>query len=118
MNLMGGGRPRKPDNELSRPRQKKTVKVKALTTPTIENEIKLSGDVLPKKQTPLEYAHTIMNDPSADEIRRDRMAIALLPFFHKKLGEGGRKEKQQDDAEKVSVGKFSSSAPPKLTAVK
>lgn len=110
---MGGGRPRKPDNELKQPRAKKKV-VEKLTTPTIENDIKLSGEVLDKKQTPLEYALNVMNDPTVEEIRRDRMAIAALPFMHLKKGEGGRKDKAQEDAEKVSTGKFSSSEPPKL----
>lgn len=116
-----GGRPRKSDSELKTPRRKKkVVEDKVVTTPIIEADKKISeaenkdkANEL-KKLTPLEYAHEIMNDPSVEEIRRDRMAIALLPFFHKKLGEGGKREQKQDEAKKVSSGKFSPSTPPKL----
>lgn len=42
-------------------------------------------------------------------------AKALLPYQHKKLGEGGKKEKQQEEAGKVA-GRFSPAAPPRLVA--
>lgn len=66
------------------------------------------------KVTPLEYALAIINDPSQDDNRRDRMAIAALPFMHMKKGEGGKKEQQVENASTVSKGKFSSNAPPRL----
>jgi phage terminase small subunit len=113
---VGAGRPRKPDSELSRPRQKKTVKEKVLTTPLIEADKKVTeiDTGKPVKKTPLEYALDIMNDPSIEEIRRDRMAIAALPFMHMKKGEGGKKDAEKENADKVASGKFAPSAPPKL----
>lgn len=35
-----------------------------------------------------------------------RAATAALPFIHKKLGEGGKKDQKQEQAEKIA-GKFS-----------
>ena len=42
--------------------------------------------------------------------------LALLPYVHAKVGEGGKKEQRQDQAKKVA-GRFSAAAPPKLAAV-
>jgi phage terminase small subunit len=42
--------------------------------------------------------------------------IALLPYVHKKQGEGGKKEQRQSDAKKVA-GRFAAAAPPRLAAV-
>jgi len=36
-------------------------------------------------ETPLAYALRVMRDPEADYTRRDRMAIAALPFCHPRL---------------------------------
>lgn len=41
---------------------------------------------------------------------------ALLPYVHAKRGEGGKKEKRQEDAEKPDE-LFAAMAPPKLAAV-
>lgn len=46
-----------------------------------------------------------------------RAAVAAVQYTHPKVGEGGKKERKQAEAEKV-VGKFRASAPPKLVAVK
>jgi phage terminase small subunit len=51
----------------------------------------------------------VMNDPSVDPARRDRMATAAAPFVHAKVGEGGKKDQQADAAQKAAVGRF---APP------
>lgn len=40
---------------------------------------------------------------------------ALLPYVHMKKGEGGKKEKQSEDAKKVA-SRFAPAAPPKLVA--
>jgi phage terminase small subunit len=47
-----------------------------------------------------------MNDTALDAKLRIDAAKALLPFTHKKLGEGGKKEEKQEAAEKASTGKF------------
>src|SRR5688572_26231340 len=49
-------------------------------------------------------------DASPDQVRA---AIAALPYAHRKLGEGGKKEQKQEAAQKVA-GRFAAAAPPKL----
>jgi phage terminase small subunit len=49
-------------------------------------------------------------------VSQQKALTALLPFVHTKKGEGGKKEKRQEDAAKVA-GKFSQAAPPRLAAV-
>lgn len=46
------------------------------------------------KLNPLDYMLEVMNDPSADDARRDRMAVAAAPFVHIKPGDKalGKKE--------------------------
>lgn len=44
-----------------------------------------------------------------------RAATALLPYQHKKLGESGKKEKQQEEASKLG-GRFAAAPPPRLAA--
>jgi hypothetical protein len=36
-------------------------------------------------ELPLEYMVRVMNDPSVDNERRDKMAIAAAPYYHQKL---------------------------------
>ncbi len=64
---------------------------------------------------PKDFLMAMMNDPESDLKLRQEAAKALMPFMHKKLGEGGKKEGQQEAAQKVA-GRFSSAAPPKLVA--
>lgn len=67
--------------------------------------------------TPLEYMLRVMNDPSEDKARRDRMAQAAAPYVHAKPGEAakGKKEERQEKAERAA-GRFAAPAPPKLVA--
>ena len=44
------------------------------------------------QKPPLEYMLAVMNDPDADPVRRDRMAIAAAPYVHPKVEERGNKE--------------------------
>ncbi|NMF98397.1 hypothetical protein GPA27_13480 [Aromatoleum toluolicum] len=44
-----------------------------------------------------------------------RAAIAAVQYTHPKVGEGGKKEQRQADAQKVA-GRFAPAAPPKLVA--
>jgi phage terminase small subunit len=48
----------------------------------------------------------MMNDTALDARVRGDFAKALMPFKHQKLGEGGKKEQKQADAEKAAGGKF------------
>ena len=65
-----------------------------------------------KGKTPLEYMLDIVNDETADEARRDRLAIAAAPFVHARAGEGGKKDERQAAAKKAGTGKFAPVAAP------
>lgn len=71
--------------------------------------------------SPLEYMLDVMNDPSADDARRDRLAIAAAPFVHVKPAEVAPSVKAQRQAagEKIAKGggKFAAPAPPARLAV-
>lgn len=58
--------------------------------------------------SPLDYMLSVMNDPSADPARRDRMAQAAAPYVHAKPGDApkGKKEERQEAANRAAVGKF------------
>jgi phage terminase small subunit len=56
-----------------------------------------------------------MNDSGTETRLRVDAAKALMPFLHKKLGEGGKKE-QQGEAAKAVASRFAAAAPPKLAA--
>lgn len=135
-------RPRKPDSELKTPRRLKTpdgkplrpkgrpaaseaIKVSAVELKALINAAVTSGmppppttvdaEPLPSTNlTPLEYALQVMNNPNEPRDRRDKLAIAALPFCHVKRGEGGKKEQVADNAEKAANGKFAQSSAPKL----
>ena len=66
--------------------------------------------------TPLEYMLRVMNDPSEDGQRRDKMAIAAAPYVHGRADAvaPGKKEQKQEAAEKVAAGKFAPRGGPKL----
>ena len=56
--------------------------------------------------TPLEYLSRVLNDPSADDARRDRAAIAMLAYCHAKpppIGAKAAREAAAMDAEAGSV---------------
>jgi hypothetical protein len=58
------------------------------------------------KMQPLEYMLAVMNDPNADPVRRDRMAIAAAPFCHPRVSDMqiGKKDKQAEAAETAGAG--------------
>ena len=132
-------RPKKPDNELTRPRTLKTsdgkpvlrkgrppksgvtvqlpvAELKQLLDPSPQ-PLPADADVIIENLTPLEYALRVMNDPREAKERRDRLCVAAMPFVHVKKGEGGKREAAAEKAEKLSTGKFAA-APPPLRAVK
>jgi phage terminase small subunit len=67
-----------------------------------------------KYDDPMEFLASLMNDPNEEMKLRKEAAAALLPYKHKKLGEGGKKDAAQEAAEKVSTGRFAPKQPPKL----
>ena len=71
---------------------------------------------IPPTEDPVEFLTKVMNEPAADLRLRIDAAKAMLPFKHKKLGEGGKKEVKADAAKTAGGGKFSPTAPPKLVA--
>jgi hypothetical protein len=68
------------------------------------------------KQTPLEFALAIMNDPDEDKGRRDRMCAIAMPFVHPRAAEQGKKEIAKERAVEASKsGKYAvPPTPPKL----
>jgi hypothetical protein len=55
--------------------------------------------------TPLRYMLRTMNDPSVDEARRDRMAIAAAPFCHPRADAVmGKKARAAEDAQTAGEG--------------
>lgn len=64
---------------------------------------KASADL---KLSPLEYMLKVMNDDSADAMRRDRMAVAAAPFVHAKPGEKalGKKEAAEEAGKTAGAG--------------
>jgi phage terminase small subunit len=63
---------------------------------------------------PAEFLTDLMNNAAEDIKLRKEAAAALLPYKHKKLGEGGKKDAAADAANKVATGRFAPKAPPKL----
>lgn len=61
---------------------------------------------------PLAYMLATMNNPLADPLRRDKMAIAAAPFVHVRAGEVCKKDAKDQAAKKAATGKFGSTAPP------
>lgn len=65
-------------------------------------------------EDPAQFLTDLMNNAMEDIKLRKEAATALLPYKHKKLGEGGKKDAAQDAAEKVASGRFAPKQPPKL----
>jgi len=70
---------------------------------------------IPATADPIEFLTTVMNEPTADLRYRMDAAKAMLPFKHKKLGEGGKKEQAGEKAKGVA-GRFGQAAAPRLAA--
>ena len=61
---------------------------------------------IPPTADPVEFLTKVMNEPAADLRLRIDAAKAMLPFKHKKLGEGGKKEEKDEAAKKAATGRF------------
>jgi hypothetical protein len=58
------------------------------------------ADAKAANMQPLEYMLLVMNDPAADEVRRDRMAMAAAPYCHPRVADKsyGKKDAQAEAA--------------------
>jgi hypothetical protein len=65
---------------------------------------------------PGDYILKVLNDPTeTDKARKDRLAIAALPFFHKKVSDAmGKKDEKEKRARDAGGGRFGSGQAPKL----
>jgi hypothetical protein len=56
--------------------------------------------------SPLDYMLAVMNDPTADDTRRDRMAQAAAPYVHPKAADAapGKKEQREMVARQAERG--------------
>ena len=61
---------------------------------------------IPPTADPVEFLTKVMNEPAADLRLRIDAAKAMLPFKHKKLGEGGKKDEKDAAAKKAATGRF------------
>lgn len=76
----------------------------------------IRAEIEARKQgvTPLEYMLAVMNDPDAEQSRRDRMAIAAAGILARTSEVKGKREEQADAADKAAEGKFAVPHGPKL----
>ena len=61
---------------------------------------------IPPTEDPVEFLTKVMNEPAADLRLRIDAAKAMLPFKHKKLGEGGKKDEKEAAAKAAGTGRF------------
>jgi phage terminase small subunit len=61
---------------------------------------------IPPTADPVEFLTKVMNAPAADLRLRIDAAKAMLPFKHKKLGEGGKKDEKEAAAKAAGTGRF------------
>lgn len=73
------------------------------------------GAVTNSFNDPLDFLQAVWQGQLDANINQVRAATAALPFKHKKLGEGGKKEQKDEQAKKVA-SRFSPATPPKLVA--
>ncbi|PVY81067.1 phage terminase small subunit [Cupriavidus alkaliphilus] len=66
---------------------------------------------------PKAFLKAVMNDDLTEPKLRVFAAKELMPYFHRKLGDTGKKEDRADAAKKAASGRFAAAAPP-LRAVK
>lgn len=72
-------------------------------------DVELAGEFFEDPKDLLRHA---MNDRKLDPKTRIQAAVALLPFEHQRLSDGGKKQQQDKAAEDVVTGRFKPAAPP------
>lgn len=69
----------------------------------------------PENLTPLEYLLKVMNDPTIDDFRRDKAAIAAARYCHRKATtQEGKKAEKDEAAKKAASGRFAPANAPKI----
>lgn len=63
-------------------------------------------------EDPIIFLQKVMNDRREDRKMRIQAAVALLPYTHQKLGEGGKKDQDARGAADAVRGRFAPAAPP------
>jgi len=91
----GSGRPRTKPAPSSKGRAKKTG------ASEVVKPVKSSPDMMP-----LDYMLSVMRDEAADEVRRDRMAIAAAAYIHEKAADRKLGKKEQREATAKASGKL------------
>jgi len=79
-----------------------TAGARALPAPSPADE---AFDI-PPTADPVEFLTKVMNEPAAELRLRIDAAKAMLPFKHKKLGEGGKKDEKDAKAQIAGTGRF------------
>lgn len=73
----------------------------------------IAAEAAAENLEPLEYMLKVMNDPTAPDERRDKMAVAAAPFVHRRTGEkGGKKGDRAEAAKRAAAGKFAPGVAP------
>ena len=85
---VGAGRPKK--GEQRAPKVERSAAVEP--GPPVIQQSAQAGTVA---RTPLDYMLSVMNDPTADLGRRDRLAVAAAPYLHGKAVDSGKKQERQ-----------------------
>jgi hypothetical protein len=65
-----------------------------------------------ERKSPLEYLVDLYNDVTIDAQRRDRAAIAALPFLHRHMAKITKAEEQQDRLDAIDDDRFKPRAVP------
>ncbi len=88
---------------------------RAQQSPPLTKPAGFDLDAMTNFTDPKAFLLAAMNDSRTEPKLRIDAAKALMPFVHKRLGEGGKKE-QRDEAAKKVASRFAPSAPPRLVA--
>lgn len=73
---------------------------------------------LPEDAEPLDYLLHVMRDRGVEPERRDRAAIAALPYVHARKAPANKKDEAAERARQAHTGRFSAPPPPSKFATK
>jgi hypothetical protein len=63
----------------------------------------VEADIQPGQMKPLDYLLMVINDPTADSDRKDRLAIAAAPYCHPRLTDAPPQGKKDQRAEAAAT---------------
>lgn len=81
-------------------------------TPAVNTDDDRTGGG-PYYKDPMDYLMAVMNGIEEDDMGRRDAAKSMLPYYHPKKGEGGKKDAKAEAAKKAA-NKFAIQQPPKL----